>query len=347
MRKRPWLVLSAAVFAIPTIITLNLKHAGEQGIAAQVQLAALTTDVRILDGIERRLINGSITWRTALADIGVAHLRAHGHLAQAGILGLPPGPQTSIEQALHHYYLELDQQVSLISTGKKAEAAKQDETKVGPAFTQVTSLLDTQSQLMKEGAQAAQRRGDIGLLVTVLLSLMLISFVQSRRRRAEVLGQARRHGDARYRALIHQSLPFQVEGVGMQVEASVGVVISGEHGTDAITLMQRADIAMYVAKTQHLGVFVYDPGVDGNSAGKLALVWDLRRALDRGELVMYYQAKINVTSGELVGAEALVRWRHPEQGPGRLRRRVHQPEPADEHADQRDQDRPLLRHEDG
>jgi diguanylate cyclase (GGDEF)-like protein len=110
------------------------------------------------------------------------------------------------------------------------------------------------------------------------------------------------------------TLPFHVEGVDMDVEASVGVVISGKHGTDPITLMQRADIAMYVAKTQHIGVFVYDPDMDGNSASKLSLVGDLRRALDRSELVLYYQPKVSVTTGHLVGAEALVRWEHPEHG---------------------------------
>jgi len=91
------------------------------------------------------------------------------------------------------------------------------------------------------------------------------------------------------------SIPFHVEAVDLDVEASVGVVISGEHGKDAITLMQHADIAMYVAKRQHLGVFAYDPSVDGHpamdgqSATKLAMVGDLRRALDRDELVRWYQ----------------------------------------------------------
>jgi diguanylate cyclase (GGDEF)-like protein/PAS domain S-box-containing protein len=108
--------------------------------------------------------------------------------------------------------------------------------------------------------------------------------------------------------------PFKIEGVDMDVEASIGVVISGEHGTDAITLMQHADIAMYIAKTQHLGVFTYNPATDGHSATKLAMVGDLRRALDRHELVLYYQPKVSVTTGDLVGAEALVRWQHPEQG---------------------------------
>ncbi|MDQ1536987.1 MAG: hypothetical protein QOE58_1380, partial [Actinomycetota bacterium] len=88
--------------------------------------------------------------------------------------------------------------------------------------------------------------------------------------------------------------PFHVEGVDLDVEASIGVVISGDHGQDAITLMQHADIAMYVAKTQHLGVFAYDPTVDGHSAGKLAMVGDLRRALDSDQLILHYQPKINV-----------------------------------------------------
>jgi len=110
------------------------------------------------------------------------------------------------------------------------------------------------------------------------------------------------------------AIPFTVEGIGVDVEASVGVVISGEHGQDAITLMQRADIAMYVAKTQHLGVFVYDATIDGHSASKLALVGDLRRALDCGELVLHYQPKVSISTGEVLGAEALVRWQHPERG---------------------------------
>ena len=114
--------------------------------------------------------------------------------------------------------------------------------------------------------------------------------------------------------LAELALPFDVEGVELDVDASVGVVISGEHGQDVITLLQRADIAMYVAKTQNLGVSAYDPTLDGHSASKLALVGDLRRALDGGELVLHYQPKVNVITGDLVGAEALVRWQHPEHG---------------------------------
>jgi diguanylate cyclase (GGDEF)-like protein/PAS domain S-box-containing protein len=114
--------------------------------------------------------------------------------------------------------------------------------------------------------------------------------------------------------LVALSAPFHVEGVDLDVEASVGVVISGEHGEDPVTLMQHADIAMYIAKRQHLGVFAYDPSVDGHSATKLAMIGDLRRGLRRGELVLHYQPKVNIATGDLVGVEGLVRWQHPEHG---------------------------------
>jgi diguanylate cyclase (GGDEF)-like protein len=108
--------------------------------------------------------------------------------------------------------------------------------------------------------------------------------------------------------------PFNVDGVALDVEASVGVVLSGEHGTDPTTLLQRADIAMYIAKVQNLGVFAYDPQVDGHTPAKLALLGELRRALNLGQLLMHYQPKVAIRTAEVVGAEALVRWQHPERG---------------------------------
>jgi len=108
--------------------------------------------------------------------------------------------------------------------------------------------------------------------------------------------------------------PFHVEGVNLDVEASVGVVLSGKDGRDTTTLLQHADIAMYVAKAQNLGVFAYEPGADGHSPAKLALLGDLRRALERGELILHYQPKLSVRTGDVVGAEALIRWQHPGRG---------------------------------
>jgi len=108
--------------------------------------------------------------------------------------------------------------------------------------------------------------------------------------------------------------PFQVSGVDLDVEASIGIVLSGEHGDDAATLLQRVDIAMYVAKGQHLGIFVYDPSADGHSPGRLALLGELRRAIENGDLFLQFQPQVAIGTGEVIGAEALVRWRHPTRG---------------------------------
>jgi diguanylate cyclase len=107
---------------------------------------------------------------------------------------------------------------------------------------------------------------------------------------------------------------FLVDGVDLDVEASVGAVLSGKHGDDAKTLLRRADVAMHVAKVQNLGISAYDPAADDHSPGRLALLGELRRALERGELVLHYQPKISISTGVVVGAEALVRWQHPTRG---------------------------------
>ncbi|MGF6208307.1 putative bifunctional diguanylate cyclase/phosphodiesterase [Pseudomonas frederiksbergensis] len=108
--------------------------------------------------------------------------------------------------------------------------------------------------------------------------------------------------------------PFEIEGVELDVEASFGVVVSGLHGDDPSTLMQRADIAMYAAKKQGKGILAYDPGADRRSPERLAMLGELRRGLDRGELFLEYQPKVSLSTGEVTGVEALVRWQHPVRG---------------------------------
>ncbi len=108
--------------------------------------------------------------------------------------------------------------------------------------------------------------------------------------------------------------PFDVEDVALEVEASIGVAVSGEHGEDFSTLLRRADVAMYVAKNQNLGVSVYDSENDEHSRDSLALLGQLRQGLQSSELVLHYQPKVNLTTGEACGVEALVRWQHPTRG---------------------------------
>ena len=117
---------------------------------------------------------------------------------------------------------------------------------------------------------------------------------------------------ARLRAALAR--PFLIGDVELDVDGSIGLVVSGLHGRDAETLMQRAEVAMYVAKHQRTGIFVYDPDTDDHSLERLSLLGELRRGIERGELFLQYQPKIELKTNEVVGVEALVRWRHPERG---------------------------------
>jgi diguanylate cyclase (GGDEF)-like protein len=109
--------------------------------------------------------------------------------------------------------------------------------------------------------------------------------------------------------------PFSLEGVVVDVGSSIGVAITPENGEDFDQLLQRADIAMYVAKQDNLGVVTYAPELDEHSPTRLALLGELRRAVETdGELVLHYQPKADLASGQITGVEALVRWQHPVHG---------------------------------
>jgi diguanylate cyclase (GGDEF)-like protein len=113
--------------------------------------------------------------------------------------------------------------------------------------------------------------------------------------------------------------PFQLEEVLLELEASIGIALYPEHGTDVEQLMRRADVAMYLAKELHSGVEVYDPARDRNSTDRLGLLAALRRALDDGELDLHYQPKVTIgevghATAQVVGVEALLRWNHPTRG---------------------------------
>jgi diguanylate cyclase (GGDEF)-like protein len=108
--------------------------------------------------------------------------------------------------------------------------------------------------------------------------------------------------------------PFEIDGLSLEVGASIGIASFPVHGEDKETLIQRADIAMYVAKADHSGAQLYETEQDRHSVQRLALAGELRRAIENGELVLHYQPKIDVATGRLIGAEALARWQHPSIG---------------------------------
>jgi diguanylate cyclase (GGDEF)-like protein len=106
--------------------------------------------------------------------------------------------------------------------------------------------------------------------------------------------------------------PFRVANRSHYIDASIGIAIYPENGEDASTLLKNADIAMYRAKRGEEGPYLHYRAEMGHSmAGKLTLEQELRRALDREEIELWYQPQVDLSSGQVVGLEALLRWRHP------------------------------------
>jgi len=109
-------------------------------------------------------------------------------------------------------------------------------------------------------------------------------------------------------------LPIALEGLALNIEASVGIAVMGEHAQNLDTLLQRADLALSRAKSHHSRVEVYSAALDSFDPARLTLLGQVRPALERDEFVLHYQPKIDLETGRICGVEALLRWRHPEHG---------------------------------
>jgi diguanylate cyclase (GGDEF)-like protein len=108
--------------------------------------------------------------------------------------------------------------------------------------------------------------------------------------------------------------PLEVEGLGLRLGTNIGIALAPKHAADATGLSRRADVAMHLAKTHRTSIEVYSPDRDRHSPARLALTAELHHALESGQLEVHYQPQADVRTGAVRGAEALVRWRHPEHG---------------------------------
>lgn len=132
---------------------------------------------------------------------------------------------------------------------------------------------------------------------------------------AIILGSLDQAGEAERIAsqlLLVLAEPFDVEGHTLVVGASIGISHCPEHGTDPSTLMRSADIAMYAAKSAHAGVKTYDPNQHIYSPLRIQLVAALRGEIDDEHLDLHYQPQVDIANGEVVRAEALLRWNRPD-----------------------------------
>ena len=117
------------------------------------------------------------------------------------------------------------------------------------------------------------------------------------------------------RVLATLATPFAINSHNIQISASVGVTLYPTDGADADTLMRHADQAMYVAKQAGRNRYhLFDPESDRRARARRDEVSRIRQALDNDEFVLHYQPKVNMREGRVIGAEALIRWQHPEQG---------------------------------
>ncbi len=115
---------------------------------------------------------------------------------------------------------------------------------------------------------------------------------------------------------IQQSMraTFVIAKLQVAINTSIGIVYFPLHGDDVDTLIQRAGVALYMAHDNKDGLAVYNPSFDQHSPHRLTLMSELRHAIQRNELTLYYQAKVAIQSNTLYGAEALIRWNHPIHG---------------------------------
>jgi diguanylate cyclase (GGDEF)-like protein len=123
---------------------------------------------------------------------------------------------------------------------------------------------------------------------------------------------AAREVAARLRAAVAE--PIRMDGMSFDIEASVGIALYPDDASGFEVLLQHADVAMYLAKERRSGVERYVADSDRNSPARLALLGDLRRGLDRGELELHFQPKVLLADRSTAGMEALVRWQHPARG---------------------------------
>jgi diguanylate cyclase (GGDEF)-like protein len=107
--------------------------------------------------------------------------------------------------------------------------------------------------------------------------------------------------------------PFVLEDISVDIEASIGIA-TAVPGEEVTSLVRQADVAMYTAKEHRLGYARYEPNQTQDTAARLTVLGAMRRALDNDEIVLFYQPKMAVEDGDLLGVEALARWQHPTRG---------------------------------
>ncbi len=128
-------------------------------------------------------------------------------------------------------------------------------------------------------------------------------------------GDAQTAGLLARRLIEHVAEPYRIGGVPASVGLSIGIALSDGSGAEPDALLRGADLALYQSKGQGRGTWqFFEPGMAERAQARHAMQADLRHAIDHGELILEFQPILDIVSGDITGAEALVRWLHPERG---------------------------------
>jgi EAL domain-containing protein (putative c-di-GMP-specific phosphodiesterase class I) len=131
----------------------------------------------------------------------------------------------------------------------------------------------------------------------------------------EQLADTQYLGTVAEKLLTAMASPLAIGGNVYQLSGSIGIAVYPEDGADGASLLKNADIAMYGAKASGRNNYqFYSSDINAHSLERLALENELRQAVARREFEVHYQPKVDISTGRIAGAEALVRWRHPQRG---------------------------------
>ncbi|MEV0230392.1 EAL domain-containing protein [Nonomuraea sp. NPDC050786] len=219
-------------------------------------------------------------------------------------------------QALHDELTGLPNRKMLIVSTEEALAEARQEDRVGlflldlDRFKEVNDTMghpvgDRLLQMVAHRLTHSVRPGDVVARLGGDEFAVLLPSIRD--------AHAAREVAARLRAALTE--PVRLEGMTFDVDGSVGIALYPDHAPDFELLLQRADVAMYLAKEGRSGVELYQPDKDRNSPERLNLLGDLRRAIDSRELRLHFQPKVSLETGAVQGVEALLRWHHPVHGP--------------------------------
>ena len=133
---------------------------------------------------------------------------------------------------------------------------------------------------------------------------------------AILLPEINKEGSEQVAKTLHESInkPFMINDRAISIGMSIGIVHYPEDGVDAMNLLQHADIAMYSAKQNRHAFYHYNSNVDIYRQHRLTLIQDLRDAIENNRLMLFYQPQFQCMDSSIYGAEALIRWNHPEFG---------------------------------